>query len=75
MNWKDWFSFGYGLEEWKRDRHAFFVVMIGFAVVDLPMVAQGKLDWPTFLLHAKVAAILGVVSVLKNLSLNNDPPK
>lgn len=71
MKWSDWFSIGYGLEEWKRDRHTFIVVLIGWLIVDIGPLVHGTLDWPTFLMNARYAVAIGVVSVLKNYTINN----
>lgn len=66
-----WFSFGYGLEEWKRDRHAFCTIVISWLVVDLSPYLTGHLDGPTFKAHAILAVSMAATSVLKNLVMNN----
>lgn len=75
MNWKSWFDFGYGLPEWKRDRHLIWSAFVGWLIVDTPAVIaliEGSSDWKPFLHNGLVLMVPAIVGVLKNLSANND---
>lgn len=71
---KNFFSIGYGWNEWYRDRHTFFSILFGWLSVSLIALTAGKLDLHTFELQGY--AVLGVAgaSVIKNWLGNNTPP-
>ena len=77
MNWKklyQWLDIGYGLPEFKRDRHLFFTVVLGWLAVDASPWMTGTLDHATFQAHGIFALSMAVTSVIKNLIVHNDDP-
>lgn len=72
-NWREWLSIGYGPNEWHRDRHAGFVVLIGYVAV--LAAAPGDLTWDKAGRYAVAAGCAFVLGCCKSYLTNNKPPE
>lgn len=76
MNWRAWFDFGYGLPEWKRDRHVLWSSFLGWciwALPQLPKLLEGNTAGLADLRHNFYVVMTGAVAgVITNWIGNNE---
>lgn len=72
MNWKAWFSIGYGPQEFHRDRHIAWVVLLTYLVTRLPQIKT--YDWAEFKTDAWTVGSMVVITLAKSFLTDSTPP-
>ena len=76
MDWRSWFDVGYGLPEWKRDRHVLWSSFLGWCIWALPQIPkllEGDTSRLVDLRHNFYVVMTGALAgVITNWIGNND---
>lgn len=72
MNWKAWFSLGYGPQEFHRDVHVAWVVLLTYLVTRLPEIKTYTID--DFKQDAWTVGSMIVITLAKSFLTDNTPP-
>lgn len=72
MNWRDWFSIGYGPAEFRQDRHVAWTILLTYAITRLPQIKS--FTWEACKQDLLTVGTMVAVALLKSwlLRSNND---